>query len=70
MRKLYLGAIFAATLVLLGVPDFARGQSADPMRRLMSVAYGYRATPNITYLMADSIWFRWPSRSRRIGIIR
>ena len=28
------------------------------------------ATPNMMYLMADSIWLRWPSRSRRIGTMK
>jgi hypothetical protein len=27
----------------------------------------FAAMPNMMYLIADSIWLIWPSRSRRIG---
>ena len=54
MRKLSLGTVAALVLAIVSAPDSARGQSSDPLRRLMTVAYGYRATPNIMYLTANN----------------
>lgn len=54
MRNVWLGAGAVLPLVLFGAPDAARGQSADSTRKVVHVAYGYRATPNIVYHTANN----------------
>src|ERR671936_1510509 len=54
MKKVWIGFLTASVIAFVGVPDLARGQSADPLRRLVTVAYAYRTTPNVTYLTANN----------------
>ena len=54
MRRLCLVVITVVTVGFVSAPNPARGQNADPLRRLMTVAYAYRTTPNITYLTATN----------------
>jgi acetyl esterase/lipase len=54
MRRLCLVVVTVVTVGFVSAPNSARGQSTDPLRRLMTVAYAYRTTPNITYLTATN----------------
>jgi acetyl esterase/lipase len=54
MKKLWLSAITALSLVALSAPLLVRAQSADSIRDFVHVANNYQLIPNVTYRTASN----------------